>query len=124
MSGTGVDLSSLLWPDEHVIAVVSGRTLGAAALRLTGLDAERSAVSVGTPVVLAATVQRLVVVARPPAASSGRVEWQIQLPRLAVDLHRLPGQLIVHGGDRFVAVELDRHADVGSLLAALTGPAA
>ncbi len=122
MSGPGVDLGSLLWPDEDIVAVVRGRALGGAARRLARLDAERSAVTAGAALVLVATHQRLVVVTFPPASSSGRVEWQLQLPRLSVDLRRLPGQLVVHGADRFVAVDLDHQADVGSLLAALTGP--
>lgn len=121
MSGPDVDLSPLLWPGEQVVAAVGGRALGAAALRLARLDVARSTVEVGVQLVVAVTPQRLVVVTLGAEAPSGRIDWQIQLPRLAVDLHRLPGQLVILSGQRFVAMELDRHADVAALLAALAG---
>lgn len=124
MTGPRIDPSSLLWPDERVVASIAGRGLGAAALRLARLRIERSAVGAGAQVVLVATGQRLVVVDLPAAEPTGRVTWQLQLPRLSIDLHRLPGQLVIHAADRFVAVEVEHHADVGPFLAALATPRA
>ncbi|MEO1062516.1 MAG: hypothetical protein AAFZ07_13950 [Actinomycetota bacterium] len=122
MTGSSRELRSLLWPDETTVATLPGRSLGAAALRLARLPVDRSAVAPGVRLVLVATDQRLVVATFPTSAPTGELAWQLQLPRLAVDLTRLPGQLIVRGSDRFVAVEVDRRADVGGLLAALAGP--
>lgn len=123
MTGSSLDLSSLLWPSETVVETLTGRSLGAAALRLARLDVDRSATAPGVRLVLVATGQRFVVAAFPTTAPAGQLAWQLQLPRLEVDLHRLPGQLVVRGSDRFVAVEVDHGADVGAFLAALAGPA-
>ncbi len=120
MTGPTFDLDRVMWPGEETVAVAPGRSLGAAALRLAGLSADRSAVPTAQRLALVATSDRFLAVLTAPARSA-EVAWQVQLPRLSVDLHRLPGQLVVHAAGRFVAVEIDDHSTVGPLLAALPG---
>ncbi|MEM9033377.1 MAG: hypothetical protein AAGA99_04585 [Actinomycetota bacterium] len=105
-----------LWPDEHVRAVVDGVVPGAAALRLAGLDSDRSAIRPASPVQVCATDQRLLV-----RTERGGIDWQVQLPRLTVELAGLPGRLVLWSDDRFVAIDLSSGQDVGLLLSALAG---
>lgn len=101
-----------LWPDETVAGALEGHVLGAAASRLAGLDRRDAAAAPGRSVTIVATDQRLLVVDR----RTGELLWQVQLPRLSVDLHGLPARLVLWSAGRHLAIELDPTADPASLL--------